>query len=86
MLLDVQSVYCQRNIHEITTENNVKIYTFIIPDELFNFYERNNICKVGFGKEVAARILEHPHLIVAAYEGAELNEALRLMLESEGLQ
>ena len=41
-------------------------------DELFRFYERNNICEVGFGKEVAARILEHAHVIVAAFAGEEL--------------
>ena len=70
------------------TQQSVKIRVnpIITADALFDFYERNNICEVGFGKEVAARILAHTHIIVAAYEGAELNEALRLMLESEGLQ
>ncbi len=46
---------------------NIQVNPIITADALFNFYERNNICEVGFGKEVAARILEHPHLIVAAY-------------------
>ena len=40
--------------------------------ELFRFYERNNICEAGFGKEVAARILDHPHVMVAAFAGEEL--------------
>ena len=44
----------------------------ITPDELFTFYERNNICEVGFGKEIASRILEHPHLIIAAYMDTNL--------------
>lgn len=51
---------------------NIQVNPTITADELFNFYERNNICEVGFGKEVAARILEHPHLIVAAYVETEL--------------
>ncbi|MDE0313450.1 MAG: hypothetical protein OXM61_00985 [Candidatus Poribacteria bacterium] len=51
---------------------NIRVNPIITADELFDFYERNNICEVGFGKEVAARILEHPHLIVAAYTGTEL--------------
>ncbi len=46
---------------------NIQVNPTITADALFDFYERNNICEVGFGKEVAARILEHPHLIVAAY-------------------
>ena len=46
---------------------NIQVNPIITADALFDFYERNNICEVGFGKEVAARILEHPHLVVAAY-------------------
>ena len=44
----------------------------LTADELFAFYERNDICEVGFGKEMAAKILEHPHLIVAALSEGEL--------------
>lgn len=51
---------------------DIQVNPTITADELFNFYERNNICEVGFGKEVAARILDHPHLIVAAYVETEL--------------
>ncbi|MDE0481809.1 MAG: hypothetical protein OXI67_04435 [Candidatus Poribacteria bacterium] len=51
---------------------DIRVNPTITADELFNFYERNNICEVGFGKEGAARILEHPHLIVAAYVETEL--------------
>ena len=56
------------------TENDVIIQAnpALTADELFAFYERNDICEVGFGKETAARILRHPHLIVAAYVGGEL--------------
>ena len=44
----------------------------LTADELFAFYERNDICEVGFGKEMAAKILEYPHLIVAALSEGEL--------------
>ena len=54
--------------HDVTIEINPAL----TPDELFAFYERNNICEVGFGKETAARILQHPHLIVAAFAGEGL--------------
>jgi len=51
---------------------DIRVNPKITSDELFNFYERNNICEVGFGKEMAARILEHPHLIIAAYDVQKL--------------
>ena len=51
---------------------DIRVNPTITADELFDFYERNDICEVGFGKDTAARILEHPHLIVAAYTGTEL--------------
>ncbi|HEV2669031.1 MAG TPA: hypothetical protein VG324_29215 [Blastocatellia bacterium] len=56
------------------TENDVIIHVnpALTADDLFAFYERNNICEVGFGKETAARVLRHPHLIVAAYADGEL--------------
>ena len=53
-------------------EARVVVSPELTADELFRFYERNNICEVGFGKEVAARILDHPHVIVAAFAGDEL--------------
>ena len=52
----------------ITIQVNPKL----TADALFAFYERNDICEVGFGKETAAKILEHPHLIVAAFADEEL--------------
>ena len=44
----------------------------LTADELFAFYERNDICESGFGKETAAKILAHQHLIVAARVAGEL--------------
>ena len=53
-------------------EARVVVSPQLTADELFGFYERNNICEVGFGKEVAARILDHPHVMVAAFAGGQL--------------
>lgn len=51
---------------------DIRVNPNITPNELYDFYERNNICEVGFGKEVAARILEYPYLIVAVYDRSVL--------------
>ena len=51
---------------------NIQINPKVTADELFTFYEKNNICEVGFGKETATRVLKHPHLIVAAFAEKEL--------------
>ncbi|MCA1694791.1 MAG: hypothetical protein LC749_08690 [Actinobacteria bacterium] len=53
-------------------EARIVVRPELSADELFGFYKRNNICEVGFGKEVAARILDHPHVIVAAFADQEL--------------
>ena len=50
--------------NEVTLRVNLPL----TANELFTFYLRNDICEVGFGKETAARILEWPHLIVAAFD------------------
>lgn len=44
----------------------------LTANQLFDFYERNNVCETGFGKEGASRILHHPHVIVAAFAEREL--------------
>jgi hypothetical protein len=58
----------------VLTENDVtiRVNPALTADELFAFYERNDICEVGFGKETAAKVLQYPHLIVAAFAGSEL--------------
>jgi hypothetical protein len=53
-------------------EIKIQVNPPLTADELFAFYERNDICEVGFGKEAAAKVLRHPHLIVAAFAGGEL--------------
>jgi len=50
----------------------IQVNPVIAPNDLFAFYKRNNICEAGFGEETAAKILRHPHLIVAAYACGEL--------------
>ena len=49
----------------------ISINAPITPAQLFDFYERNQICEVGSGPEVAARVLEHSALCVAAEYRAE---------------
>jgi len=53
---------------------NVEICTNprISPDQLFDFYTRNNICEVGHGREKATRILDFAQEIVAAFDGDRL--------------
>jgi hypothetical protein len=55
----------------------IKVNPRITPDQLFDFYTRNNICEVGFGKDLfgkdlAARVLGASALIVAAFDGDRL--------------
>ncbi len=44
----------------------------ITPEQLFDFYRKNDICEKGFGQVVAARVLDHSDLIVGAFCGDEL--------------
>ncbi len=51
---------------------SIKVNPVLSADELFAFYKRNDICEVGFGKEMATRILQYPHLRVGAFAEGEL--------------
>ncbi len=53
----------------------------ITPDQLFSFYERNDICEKGLGKEVASRVLKHSSLIIGAFEGDKLVGIARAMFD-----
>ena len=53
----------------------------ITPDQLFSFYERNDICEKGFGREVAATVLDHSSLIIGAFEGDKLVGIARAMFD-----
>ena len=50
----------------------IQVAPALTADELFAFYQRNDICEARLGKETAARVLQHPHLIVAAFAADEL--------------
>lgn len=39
----------------------------ITDDQLWNFYQRNDICEVGFGKRVAVKPLGYPCVLVGAF-------------------
>lgn len=62
-------------------EIRVEINPAITPDQLFSFYERNDICEKGFGKEVAARVLDHSSLMVGAFDGDRLIGIARAMFD-----
>lgn len=49
-----------------------KVNPNISPQELFNFYQKNDICEAGYGIDIATRVLKYMSLIVTAYDGEEL--------------
>jgi len=40
----------------------------ITPDQLYSFYERNDICEKEFGKEISSKVLGKTDLIIGAFE------------------
>jgi hypothetical protein len=63
--------------------NGIKVLVnpTIAADQLFAFYEKNDICEVGYGKDVAAKVLEHSSIIVGAFEGDRLVGIARAMFD-----
>ncbi len=59
----------------------VRINPTITADQLFDFYQRNDICGAGFGKDRAAVVLEHNSLIIAAFDGEQLVGIARAMFD-----
>jgi hypothetical protein len=57
---------------DMPLSHSIRVNPSLAAEQLFGFYQRNHICEAGFGKEMAARILDHPHLIVAAFDRDEL--------------
>jgi len=53
----------------------------ITPEQLFLFYEQNDICEKNFGIDVASRVLYHSSLIVGAFCGDELIGIARAMFD-----
>lgn len=64
-----------------TEKVQVKVNPRITPEQLFSFYEKNNICETGYGIETASKVLYHSSLIVAAFEGDELVGIARAMFD-----
>jgi hypothetical protein len=54
------------------TDATIVVAPRVTADELFAFYDRNNICEAGFGTEVASRVLDYPHVVVGAFADGEL--------------
>ncbi|GAF85220.1 unnamed protein product [marine sediment metagenome] len=53
----------------------------ITPEQLFSFYERNNICEAELGKDVVFRVLSHSTLVIGAFEDAKLVGITRVMFD-----
>lgn len=53
----------------------------ITPDQLWDFYVRNDICEVGYGKEIATKPLYHSSLVVAARAGEKLVGIARALFD-----
>lgn len=53
----------------------------ITPDQLWDFYVRNDICEIGFGKEIAVKPLKHSSLIIGAFQGDKLVGIARAMFD-----
>lgn len=64
-----------------TDKVRIEVNPKITPEQLFSFYERNNICETGYGKETASKVLDHSSLIVAAFEEDELVGIARAMFD-----
>ena len=46
---------------------DVAVNPSILPDQLWDFYSRNDICETGFGRETATRVLDYPQEVIAAF-------------------
>jgi len=62
---------------DIVIEVNPKISA----DQLWDFYVRNDICEVGYGKETAAKPLNHSSIIIGAFQGERLVGIARAMFD-----
>ena len=51
---------------------DIKINPAISREQLYTFYQRNNICEEGYDIETATCVLDHSSLIVGALEGDQL--------------
>ncbi len=59
----------------------IQVNPKITREQLFNFYVRNYICEVGFGKDIATKVLYNSSIIVGAFQGEELIGFSRAMFD-----
>lgn len=50
----------------------IEVNASITADQLYDFYVRNGICESNYDKDTATRVLHHPQVLVAAFDGNEL--------------
>jgi hypothetical protein len=60
---------------------SIQVRPTITPDQLFAFYEKNNICEKGYGTELAAKPLSGSDLVVGAFCGDQLVGIVRAMFD-----
>ena len=62
----------------------IRVCSPIRDGELHHFYECNNICEAGYGRELSEAVLKHEGVWVAAYEGGRMVGFARAL--HDGLQ
>lgn len=56
---------------------SIRYMPSISEDQLWNFYVRNDICEIGYGKEIAVIPLKYHPYIVGAFYGEQLVGIIR---------
>ena len=59
----------------------IRIDPAITPEQLYAFYQRNQICEAGYSQDRAAVVLRHRGLIVAAFDGDALIGIVRVLTD-----
>lgn len=60
---------------------DIKINPTIENGQLYEFYKKNNICEIGYGRDMSEIVLRHPSLIVAAYDNSRLIGFARVLFD-----
>jgi len=59
----------------------IRIDPPITPEQLYAFYQRNQICEAGYPQDRAAVVLRYPGLIVAAFDADVLVGIVRVLTD-----
>ena len=59
----------------------IRIDPLITPEQLYAFYQRNQICEAGYSQDRAAVVLGSPGLIVAAFDADVLVGIVRVLTD-----